>query len=118
MTGLICSPLVFGWAWWMQHFLLGGRIGWRPLLGGAVSLTIALFGLSVFLAIFLSGSITGRSHQYGPIGVVFALLSSPSPCSAVRSPAPPSTSAARPIIRSTPGPPRPPDRPGPRWDEQ
>ncbi|WP_322762896.1 hypothetical protein [Frankia sp. Cr2] len=75
VTGLICSPLVFGWAWWMQHFLLGGRIGWRALLGGAVSLTIALFGLSVFMAIFLSGSITGRSHQYGPIGVVFALLS-------------------------------------------
>ncbi|WP_322770678.1 hypothetical protein, partial [Frankia sp. Cr1] len=26
VTGLICSPLVFGWAWWMQYFLLGGAL--------------------------------------------------------------------------------------------
>lgn len=75
LTGLICAPLVFGWAWWMQHLLLGGRVAWRPLLGGAISLTIALFGLSIFMALTMSSSITSHYRQYGPIGVVFVLLS-------------------------------------------
>ncbi|MGF7233783.1 MAG: hypothetical protein ACQSGP_02305 [Frankia sp.] len=75
VTGVICFPLVFAWCWWMQHLLLGGRVGWRPLLGGAVSLALALFGLSVFMALFMSESITSHYRQYGPIGVVFVLLS-------------------------------------------
>lgn len=75
VTGFVGFPLLFAWAWWMQHFLLGGRVGWRPLLGGAVALAIALFGLSIFNTLVLSRSIVTHSHEYGPIGVVFVLLS-------------------------------------------
>ncbi|MGW0633643.1 hypothetical protein [Streptomyces sp. NPDC002758] len=32
--------------WWTQHLLLGGLVGWRPLLPGAVIIAIALTALT------------------------------------------------------------------------
>jgi len=73
--GVISAPLIALYMWWTQYFLLGGRLGWRALLPGALATTVGLFGLHAYTALFLSSSITSGSREYGPIGVVFALLS-------------------------------------------
>jgi membrane protein len=61
--------------WWTQHLLLGGRIGWLPLLPGAVLTgcgTVALFWASrLYMPRTLARSIT----QFGPLGSVFTVLS-------------------------------------------
>ena len=71
---LIWTPVIFGWSWWTQHFLLRGAVGWRPLLPGAVAMTIGLVGLRVFAAFWLSRAIAFNYAHYGPLGIVFMLL--------------------------------------------
>ena len=48
---------------------------WRPLLPGAVAIALGLVGLKVLAELLLSTSIVTHSDLYGPIGVVFILLS-------------------------------------------
>jgi membrane protein len=45
------------------------------LLPGAVCTAVGLLGLSIAMQIYLPGAIVSNSDRYGPIGVVFALLS-------------------------------------------
>ena len=71
---VLWAPVVFGWAWWTQHVLLRGAVGWRLLLPGAVALTLGLLGLRAAAAVFLSGAIISNFRQYGPLGIVFMLL--------------------------------------------
>jgi membrane protein len=61
-------------AWVTQHFLLGGRVGWRALLPAAVATAVGLIGLRGVAAMYLSSSIRDNATTYGPIGVVFGLL--------------------------------------------
>ncbi|NMH96989.1 YhjD/YihY/BrkB family envelope integrity protein [Pseudonocardia acidicola] len=72
---LIWAPLLFVWTWWTQHFLLAGRVGWRLLLPGAVAMTIGLLALRLGATLFLSSTITYHYREYGPLGIVFMLLS-------------------------------------------
>ncbi len=75
VTGVVGFPLVLGWTWWTQHLLLAGRVRWRALLPGAIATALALGGMSVLTALFLSGAITYNYARYGPIGVVFVMMS-------------------------------------------
>ncbi len=75
LLGLISVPIVLFAAWGSQHLLLGGRVGWRPLLPGAIAITIGLFGLRGAAALYFSRAIVSETRQYGPIGTVFMLLS-------------------------------------------
>ncbi len=68
-------PALLAWSWWTQYFLLGGRVAWRHLLPGAVATALGLVGLAVLADLLLSTSIVTHHDEYGPIGVVFALLS-------------------------------------------
>jgi membrane protein len=68
-------PALVAWSCWTQHFLLSGRVAWRPLLPGAVAIALGLVGLKVLAGLLLSISIVTHFDQYGPIGVVFMLLS-------------------------------------------
>src|SRR3954452_3625838 len=68
------TPLIFLWSWWTQHFLLRGAVGWRQLLPGAVAMTIGLVGLRAFAALWLSKAIAYNYVRYGPLGIVFMLL--------------------------------------------
>jgi membrane protein len=68
-------PALLGWSWWTQHFLLGGRIAWRDLLPGAVAITVGLVGLAILAGLLLSTSIVVQHDEYGPIGIVFAMMS-------------------------------------------
>ena len=71
----IGTPVVFAWSWWTQHFLLRGEVGWRPLLPGALAMTVGLLGLRIFAGMYLSTGITYNFQRYGPLGIVFMLLS-------------------------------------------
>jgi membrane protein len=72
VVGLVLSVLL----WWpVQRLLLGGRVGWRRLLPGAV-----LSGLGQVVVIALSGAylqvaIERQAAEYGLIGVAFVLVS-------------------------------------------
>jgi membrane protein len=59
-----CSP----------YLQLLGKVGWRALLPGGVATGLCLAGLSVFSAGLLSSSIISGDENYGPVGVVTALL--------------------------------------------
>ncbi|HTZ45003.1 MAG TPA: YhjD/YihY/BrkB family envelope integrity protein [Jatrophihabitans sp.] len=74
-TALVGLPLILGWTWWTQHLLLGGRVGWRALLPAAVTTALALAGLSIVSSFYLSRAVTYNYGRYGPIGVVFVLMS-------------------------------------------
>jgi membrane protein len=51
-------PLAVAWSWWSQHLLLGGRIGWRLLLPGAIATGVGL--VAVRLA---AGTLSVRDDQ-------------------------------------------------------
>jgi membrane protein len=74
LTGVVGFPLVLAWTWWTQHLLLSGRVSWRALRAGAVATAIGLIGFSVFNTLYLSGAIVYNSGRYGPLGVVFVLM--------------------------------------------
>jgi membrane protein len=71
---VIWTPVIFGWSWWTQHFLLRGAVGWRQLLPGAIAMTVGLVGLRIFAAFWLSRGIAYNYGLYGPLGIVFMLL--------------------------------------------
>jgi membrane protein len=72
---VLLAPAVFLWAWWTQHLLLGGRVGWRPLLPGAITIAVGLYALRTGAQLSLSPQISDNYDRYGPIGIVFVLLS-------------------------------------------
>jgi membrane protein len=71
---LLGAPVVFAWSWWTQYFLLRGAVGWRLLLPGAVAMTIGLLAVRGAAALYVSAAITSNYRQYGPLGIVFMLL--------------------------------------------
>lgn len=71
---VLWTPIIFFWSWWTQHFLLRGAVAWRLLIPGAVAMTVGLVGLRAFAAIWLSTAISTNYERYGPLGIVFMLL--------------------------------------------
>jgi membrane protein len=57
------------------YLLLLGKIAWRAALPGGIATGLCLTGLSIFSALVLSSSIVSGNENYGPVGVVTALLS-------------------------------------------
>ncbi|GAY08069.1 YhjD/YihY/BrkB family envelope integrity protein [Pseudonocardia sp. N23] len=75
-TGVVAQATGATLLWWpVQYLLLGGRVGWRPLLPGA-----ALTGVGQAVVVVVSGLylplVVGReAERYGLVGVAVALLS-------------------------------------------
>jgi membrane protein len=69
------TPVAVVWAWWTQHLLLAGRVPWPRLLPGAVLIGVGLVGLRLGATVVLSPAITSHYRQYGPLGIVFVILS-------------------------------------------
>ncbi|PKW11385.1 membrane protein [Streptomyces sp. 1222.5] len=72
-------PLAFlaqvGLWWWTQHLLLGGLVGWRPLLPGSVIAAAALTALAISAHLYMPKALNRALAEYGPVGSVFVLLS-------------------------------------------
>jgi membrane protein len=56
-------------------FLLAGRISWRNLLPAAVATAVCWLGMEAVFSVIFSGTVISDDKKYGPIGVVFALMS-------------------------------------------
>ncbi|TLQ42883.1 YhjD/YihY/BrkB family envelope integrity protein [Streptomyces marianii] len=61
--------------WWSQHLLLGGLVGWRPLLPGAVLTGFAVTALFIGSKYYMPRAIDKSLSEYGSVGTVFTLLS-------------------------------------------
>ncbi|WP_406442473.1 YihY/virulence factor BrkB family protein [Streptomyces sp. NBC_00631] len=61
--------------WWTQHLLLGGGIGWKPLLPGALITALALTALTVTAKLYMPRALNRALAGYGSLGSVFVLLS-------------------------------------------
>ncbi|MFE0274138.1 YhjD/YihY/BrkB family envelope integrity protein [Streptomyces sp. NPDC058992] len=61
--------------WWSQHLLLGGLVGWRPLLPGAVLTGFAVTALFIGSKYYMPRAIDKSLTEYGSVGTVFTLLS-------------------------------------------
>ncbi|MGW5373164.1 YhjD/YihY/BrkB family envelope integrity protein [Streptomyces sp. NPDC004009] len=61
--------------WWTQHLLLGGLVGWKPLLPGAVLTAAVLTVLAMTARLYMPRALNRALAEYGPAGSVFVLLS-------------------------------------------
>ncbi|AWK12029.1 hypothetical protein SSP531S_05110 [Streptomyces spongiicola] len=61
--------------WWSQHLLLGGLVGWRPLLPGALLTGFAVTALFIGSRYYMPRAIDRSLAEYGSVGTVFTLLS-------------------------------------------
>ncbi|QES52165.1 hypothetical protein DEJ50_04705 [Streptomyces venezuelae] len=61
--------------WWTQHLLLGGLIGWAPLLPGALLAAAATTALSIGARFYMPRALNRALAEYGSVGSTFVLLS-------------------------------------------
>ncbi|MFK4145277.1 YhjD/YihY/BrkB family envelope integrity protein [Streptomyces sp. NPDC004065] len=61
--------------WWTQHLLLGGLIGWAPLLPGALVTAAAIGAASLTAHFYMPAALNRALGEYGALGSVFVLLS-------------------------------------------
>ncbi|MFG2810472.1 MULTISPECIES: YhjD/YihY/BrkB family envelope integrity protein [Streptomyces] len=76
VTGVLLSVLsaTLLW-WWSQHLLLGGRIGWRSLLPGALLAGSGTVLLSLAARVLVPTAMERSLEEFGPLGPVFTFLS-------------------------------------------
>jgi len=72
IVGLIGITLFWLFTMW---FLLGGRVSWRRLLPSAVATSVFWLGMEAVFSVVFSGMVISNDQKYGPVGVVFALMS-------------------------------------------
>ena len=61
--------------WWLTPWiLLAGRISWRRLLPSACATGVFYVGMVVVFSVFSSTMVISEDKEYGPIGMVFALM--------------------------------------------
>ena len=62
--------------WWLtMWFLLSRRVSWRALFPSAIATALFWVGMEVVFSFIFSGTVISDDKKYGPIGVVFALMS-------------------------------------------
>ena len=74
LAGLVDFAFLAVFFWWTMHFLLAGRESWRRLRPAAIATALLWIGFGVFSSFYFSGSIVSDSKLYGPIGIVFDLV--------------------------------------------
>jgi membrane protein len=62
--------------WWVtMRILLAGRISWRTLLPAACATGVLFLAMEAVFSVSFSAMVISDDTRYGPIGVIFALLS-------------------------------------------
>jgi membrane protein len=72
LVGFLLTACFFTYS---THLLLRGRVRWVELVPGGVATAIGLVGLRVFSMLVFSPMVVSQADSYGPIGVVFVLMS-------------------------------------------
>jgi membrane protein len=75
LFGIVILVAFTGFWWFAMRFLLGGRITWRRLFPCAVATGLCWLGMVAVFAATFSGMVISSYDRYGPMGVVFDLLS-------------------------------------------
>lgn len=73
--GMVILVAFTGFWWFAMRFLLGGRVTWRRLLPCAVATGLCWLGMVAVFSATFSGMVISSYDRYGPIGIVFDLLS-------------------------------------------
>jgi membrane protein len=61
--------------WWLTLWILvAGRISWRRLFPAACATGVFYVGMVVVFSVFFSNMVISENKEYGPIGMVFALM--------------------------------------------
>ena len=61
--------------WWLTLWiLLGGRISWRRLFPSACATGVCYVGMVGVFSVFFSSTVISENEEYGPIGMIFALM--------------------------------------------
>ncbi|MFG2294428.1 YhjD/YihY/BrkB family envelope integrity protein [Streptomyces sp. NPDC048603] len=71
VLALIVSVLLW---WWTPHLMLCGRIGWAPLLPGALLTGLAMVLVGYASELLMPGAMQRGYQEFGPLGPVFTLL--------------------------------------------
>jgi membrane protein len=72
---IVNIPAAIGFWWFTMWFLLAGRVSWRRLYPCAVTTGLFWLGMLVVFSVIFSGMVISYDQKYGPIGVVFGLMS-------------------------------------------
>ncbi len=75
LLAVIGLVVLTGFWWFTMWFLLAGRISWRALFPAAVATAVCWLGMEAVFSVIFSGTVISDDKKYGPIGVVFALMS-------------------------------------------
>jgi membrane protein len=73
--GIVILVALTGFWWFAMRFLLGGRVAWRRLLPSAAATGLCWLGMVAVFSATFSGMVISSYDRYGPIGIVFDLLS-------------------------------------------
>jgi membrane protein len=72
---IVNIPAIIGFWWFTMWFLLAGRVSWRRLVPCAVATGAFWLGMLAVFSVIFSGMVISYDQKYGPIGVVFGLMS-------------------------------------------
>jgi membrane protein len=74
VQGLVTFMAVTIFFAWTMHFLLAGRVPWGLVLRPALVTGLLWICLALFSSLYFSSAVVSDSKDYGPIGVIFSLL--------------------------------------------
>jgi membrane protein len=74
-TAVVAVGLGMAFFWWGTRFLVGGRVGYRAAIPGAVATIVGLGGLRVFSTLVFEPLIASNAVSYGALGTVLILQS-------------------------------------------
>ena len=72
---IVNIPAYIGLWWFTMWFLLAGRVSWRRLYPCAVATGAFWLGMYAVFSVIFSGMVISYDQKYGPIGIVFGLMS-------------------------------------------
>lgn len=72
LLSLVTAVLLW---WWTQHLLLTARIGWLPLLPGAVLAGVGMVTFVHVSGLFMPATLERSIAQFGSLGYVFTVFS-------------------------------------------
>jgi membrane protein len=75
LTGLVILVAFTGCWWFSMRLLLAGRIPWRKLFPSAVATGLCWLGMVAVFSATFSGMVISSYDRYGPIGIVFDIMS-------------------------------------------
>ena len=75
LFGLVILVAFTGFWWFAMRFLLGGRVTWRRLFPCAVVTGLCWLGMVAVFSATFSGMVISSYDRYGPIGIVFDIMS-------------------------------------------